>query len=162
MPWANGRGTSYEVARSGGEPWNWRVAIAPVVEPGPFSSLPGIDRQLVVMDDAALAITIDGVARFATRGEVVGFAGESIVVAQVPDGPTRDCGLMVRRGVASGAMVVASQGALVGRLVVAIDRSVVGAEGQRVELDAGDALVGESSMCVEVDLGLVCVIEVAP
>ncbi|MEY3358218.1 MAG: hypothetical protein RIR87_1277 [Actinomycetota bacterium] len=71
MPWANGRGTSYEVSRGGGEVWDWRVAIAPVVEPGPFSTLAGVDRHLVVLDEAPLALTIDGTTWLARRGEVV-------------------------------------------------------------------------------------------
>jgi environmental stress-induced protein Ves len=160
MPWANGRGTSYEVSRGGGEVWNWRVAIAPVVEPGPFSTLAGVDRHLVVLDEAPLALTIDGATRLARRGEVVAFAGESNVVAALPEGPTRDLGLMIRRGVATGSMSVVSAGVGFGRVIVALEESRVVSEGSSAALMVGDALIGEQSELIEVVSGVVCVIEI--
>ncbi len=160
MPWANGRGTSYEVSRGGGEVWDWRVAIAPVVEPGPFSALAGVDRHLVVLDEAPLALTIDGTTRLARRGEVVAFAGESNVIAELPEGPTRDLGLMIRRGVATGSMSVVSAGVGFGRVIVALEESRVASGGSSVVLTVGDALIGEQSESIEVVSGVVCVIEV--
>jgi environmental stress-induced protein Ves len=160
MPWANGRGTSYEVSRGGGEVWNWRVAIAPVVEPGPFSPLAGVDRHLVVLDGAPLALTFDGTTRLARRGEVVSFNGESNVVAALPEGPTRDLGLMIRRGVATGSMSVVSAGVGFGRVIVALEESRVESGGLSVVLTVGDVLIGEQSESIEVVSGVVCVIEV--
>ena len=160
MPWANGRGTSYEVSRGGGEVWDWRVAIAPVVEPGPFSALAGVDRHLVVLDEAPLALTIDGTTRLARRGEVVSFNGESNVVAALPEGPTRDLGLMIRRGVATGSMSVVSAGVGFGRVIVALEESRVESGGLSVVLTVGDVLIGEQSESIEVVSGVVCVIEV--
>ena len=160
MPWANGRGTSYEISRGGGEVWDWRVAIAPVVEPGPFSALAGVDRHLVVLDEAPLALTIDGTTRFAQRGEIVSFAGESSVVADLPEGPTRDLGLMIRRGVATGSMSVVSAGVGFGRVIVALEESRVVSGGSSVALTVGDALIGEQSELIEVVSGVVCVIEI--
>ena len=160
MPWANGRGMSYQVSRGGGEVWDWRVAIAPVVEPGPFSTLVGVDRHLVVLDEAPLALTIDGTTRLARRGEVVAFAGESNVIAELPEGPTRDLGLMVRRGVATGSMSVVSTGVGFGRVIVALEESRVVSEGSSAVLMVGDALIGEQRGSIEVVSGVVCVIEV--
>ena len=162
MPWANGRGTSYEVARSGGSDWIWRVAIAPVVEQGPFSILPGVDRQLVVMDEAPLEVTVDGVTCLVGQGEMASFAGESDVVARVPRGATRDCGLMVRRGAATGSMIVASAGEHHGRIVVAIVDSVIESRGEKVTLAPGDATLTGESTVVGVASGLVCIVEVSP
>ena len=162
MPWANGRGTSFEVARRGETEWVWRVAIAPVIEDGPFSSLPGVDRQLVVMDESALDVTVDGVTTRVGQGEVLSFAGESVVSAKVPQGPTRDCGVMVRRGSASGSVVVASAGAHEGRIFVAIRGSVVESHGEMVALEPGDAVIVEERSSFVVQSGLVCVIEVSP
>lgn len=161
MPWANGRGTSYEVVRGGGDPWSWRVAIAPVVEDGPFSSLPGVDRWLAVMDDAPIVLVIDGTECGAHRGEVVAFAGESQVTARLPDGPTRDCGLMVRRGFATGGMRVTGQGRVRGTVLVALERASVRADDQVVTLSPGDALLSHEPFDVQVAAGRVVVIAIS-
>ena len=160
MPWANGRGTSFEVARGGGDDWDWRVAIAPVVDDGPFSIFPGVDRWLAVMDEAPLELTIDGVARRLHQSDVVAFAGESSVVARVPRGATRDCGLMVRRGRASGSLDVLRGGVTSGRIVVAIDASTIAVDSTMVELGVGDALVADETTTMEVISGVVCVMGV--
>ncbi len=62
MPWANGLGTSYEVAsdRNVDGVWTWRVAIAPVVADGPFSAMPGVDRELVVIEGNGMVLEVDG------------------------------------------------------------------------------------------------------
>ena len=160
MPWANGRGTSYEVARGGGDEWSWRVAIAPVIEAGPFSSLPGVDRHLVVMDEAPLGLTIDGESRVVQQGELVSFAGESAVESFLPEGPTRDCGLMVRRGRTTGSMTVTSSGLVDARILVAVTKMSVECNGDGMSLEPGDALVGPVTTWVRVLDGLGCAIEV--
>jgi len=160
MPWANGRGTSYEVARGGGDPWSWRVAIAPVVEDGPFSSLPGVDRWLVVLDDAPIALVVDGTERIAGKGDVVAFAGEAQVDALLPDGPTRDCGLMIRRAAATGGMHVAGPGRVRGTVLVALERASVRADDQEVTLSPGDALVSHEPRDAQVVAGRVVVVTV--
>lgn len=179
MPWANGRGKSYEITRSGGDDWLWRIAIAPVIEAGPFSSLPGVDRQLVVMDDAPLTLVIDGVEKVVHRGEVAHFSGDSAVTCSLPAGPTRDLGLMVRRGQATGSMVVVTAGAVVGgRVFISLSAAAFDADvppGFPAEdasfadqnlvagsLDVGDALIAEASTLVEFHTGVVCAIEVTP
>jgi environmental stress-induced protein Ves len=160
MPWANGRGTSYEVARGGGDDWSWRVAIAPVIEAGPFSSLPGVDRHLVVMDKAPLSLTIDGESREVQQGELVSFAGESAVESFLPQGHTRDCGLMVRRGRTTGSMTVVSSGVVDARILVSVTRMSVVCEGEEISLEAGDAMIGEMATSMRVLDGLGCAIEV--
>lgn len=162
MPWANGRGTSYEVARSSEADWVWRVAIAPVIEPGPFSILPGVDRWLAVTDEASLELVVDGLARRLGRGDVIAFAGESIVTAQLPVGPTRDYGLMVRRGMASGSLSVSGSGRCRGGIFVAIGDSVIGLSTESIRLGDGDALIVDESIDVVIESGLVCVVEVGP
>ena len=46
MPWANGGGTSYEIASDRNElgEWTWRLAMAPVNEDGPFSRIECVNR----------------------------------------------------------------------------------------------------------------------
>ena len=108
MPWANGLGTSYEVAsdRNADGEWTWRVAIAPVVLDGPFSVMPGVDRQLVVINGEGMTLSIDGEIVECPPGRVVRFAGDSVTIARLVDGPVVDLGLMTVRGLVTGSMVV--------------------------------------------------------
>jgi environmental stress-induced protein Ves len=57
MPWKNGGGTTIEIARSpeppegaGLDDLDWRVSMARVDGPGPFSRFEGVDRTLAVLD----------------------------------------------------------------------------------------------------------------
>ena len=108
MPWANGLGTSYEVAsdRNVDDVWTWRVAIAPVVLDGPFSVMPGVDRQLVVINGEGMTLSIDGEIVECPPGRVVRFSGDSVTIARLVDGPVVDLGLMTVRGLVTGSMVV--------------------------------------------------------
>jgi len=136
------------------------VAIAPVVEDGPFSTLPCVDRWLVVLDDAPIVLAIDGTECVAHKGEVVAFTGESQVTAALPSGPTRDCGLMVRRGAATGAMQVVGPGTISGSMLVAVGDAVVQVDGTDVRLECGDALIGDGPTVVNVVSGRVAVVTV--
>ena len=80
MPWANGMGTSFEIAsdRDSSDHWSWRVAIAPVVEDGPFSSLAGIDRALVVVEGNGMVLDIDGESFECLPEQVIQFSGHSL------------------------------------------------------------------------------------
>ena len=50
MPWANGKGVTVEMARADGpEGMLWRLSRASVVEDGPFSIFPGLERNLTVL-----------------------------------------------------------------------------------------------------------------
>lgn len=158
MPWANGRGTSYEVVRGGGGDWTWRVAIAPVMEDGPFSELPGVDRWLTVIDAGRLVLTVDGVERIISRGEVVAFAGESKVTARIPDGPVRDCGLMVRRRAGIGGMRLVGPGTIRTQVLIALEPIAAAVGDTSTLLDVGDALVGDDSSTCDVERGRACAI----
>ena len=108
MPWANGLGTSYEVAsdRNVGGVWTWRVAIAPVVEDRPFSVMPGVDRELVVIEGNGMVLEVDGESVECLPGRVVRFSGDLTTFARLVDGPVVDLGLMTVRGSIAGSMVV--------------------------------------------------------
>lgn len=98
VAWANGRGITRQLLRDGEapEPWNWRLSVATVSEPGPFSSLPGIDRILVCVGDTPLTLRIDGLAQEVQPGHPIAFVGESDV-ASLGTVATRDVNVMVRR-----------------------------------------------------------------
>src|SRR4051812_32376902 len=54
LPWKNGGGSTTEIAVDPeGATWevfNWRVAIADIGGSGSFSSFPGIDRSILLLD----------------------------------------------------------------------------------------------------------------
>ena len=108
MPWANGKGTSYEIAsnRDDEDRWSWRLAIAPVVVDGQFSSLPGVDRELVVIEGNGMVLDVDGKSVECMPSQVVRFFGDSTTFARLVDGPVVDLGLMTVRGSIAGSMVV--------------------------------------------------------
>ena len=58
MPWKNGLGSTTEIAifpaNAKLDDFDWRVSMAQVTSDGPFSSFPGIDRTLLVIDGAGI------------------------------------------------------------------------------------------------------------
>ena len=146
MPWANGLGTSYEVAsdRNVDGVWTWRVAIAPVVLDGPFSVMPGVDRELVVIEGNGMVLEVDGESVECLPGQVVRFSGDSTTFARLIDKPVVDLGLMTVRGSVTGSMIVVVD---VGNVVesdvlVAIGDAVFGDEnGRQYRLGIKDALL---------------------
>ena len=146
MPWANGLGTSYEVAsdRNADGEWTWRVAIAPVVLDGPFSVMPGVDRELVVIEGNGMVLNVDDESVKCMPGQVVRFSGDSVTIARLVDGPTVDLGLMTVRGSVTGSMlVVVDVGDVTdSNVIVAIGDAVFGDEnGRQYRLGINDALL---------------------
>jgi uncharacterized protein len=104
MPWANGGGSTRQVAidppdGSLQRGFRWRVSCAQVASDGPFSRLPGVDRSLWLVRGRGMRL------RFAAREVVlmepmerVDFCGEDEVAAQLLGGPCEDCNVMTRRG----------------------------------------------------------------
>ncbi len=107
MPWANGGGTTAEVAvhPAGRDDWDWRLSIAAVETDGPFSSLPGVDRHILVAAGAGMALTVDATTHdLRTDSTPFAFAGEAVTTCRLFDGPISDLNLMVRRDRAEGAL----------------------------------------------------------
>jgi hypothetical protein len=112
QPWKNGLGTTREIAvhssGAGGDDFLWRVSIAEVDSAAPFSSFPGIDRYIALLDGAGFTMTLDDDRNHAltTPFAPFAFAGEAKVAVTLADGPTRDFNLMVRRAQARGEVKV--------------------------------------------------------
>lgn len=112
QPWKNGLGRTREIAvqpsDSGSADFLWRVSIAEVDSAAPFSSFPGIDRQIVLLDGAGFTMTLDDARTHALTTPFVpfAFAGEARVGVTLAGGPTRDFNLMVRRAQARGEVLV--------------------------------------------------------
>jgi hypothetical protein len=143
MPWANGRGVSHEIARSEDEPgrWRWRLAIAPITEDGPFSSLPGVQRALTLIEGHGLVLTIDGNMVACTPGEVVRFAGWSHTHAALTSGPVVDLNLMFRDESPMSMSLVHGPCDVDAVCVVAINECDVVVHGTRSVLQPRDAIV---------------------
>lgn len=103
LPWKNGGGVTREIAchppGAGYESFLWRISVADVAQPGPFSRFPGIDRSIVLMQGGPMVLVFsDGGPTHTLRPwEPLRFAGEAALDAQLPAGPTRDFNVMSRR-----------------------------------------------------------------
>ncbi|RZN07973.1 hypothetical protein CWO91_24845 [Bradyrhizobium genosp. SA-3] len=108
-PWKNGGGIFTDIAdahRASApvKDWDsllWRFASTPIVAPGPFSHMPGIDRLQMVVGGRGLVLKapeqeFDEREPFTT----VRFAGELAIVTELEAGPVEVVNLMARRGAA--------------------------------------------------------------
>lgn len=172
-PWANGLGTTSEVAiwppNATLDDFAWRVSIADVVEESEFSALPGVDRTLVPLDGDGIRLSIDGSETDAAVFQPVRFNGGSRVSGGPIGGPTRDLNLMVRRGIAGGRLhIVDVTGAIAlepGQLAVVLrgTASVSGGEFDGAELGHTDAVYaepGSEAAVIEADACLLAIITV--
>lgn len=160
MPWANGRGTSYEIAsdRNEAEEWTWRLAIAPVVEDGPFSLLSGVDRNLVVIEGNGMVLDVDGKTLECLPAQVVQFPGDVGIFARLKDGPIVDLGLMTVRDLVAGSMSVVSKSRniLGSRVLVALSEKVeIVVEGTSYLLGRLDAVIQEDESAICLSSGVV-------
>lgn len=108
-PWKNGGGVFTDIAdahraNAPQKDWDsllWRFASTPIVAPGPFSYMPGIDRLQMVVAGRGLVLKsptqeFDEREPFTT----VRFTGELEIVTELEAGPVEVVNLMARRGVA--------------------------------------------------------------
>lgn len=105
-----GRTREIAVQPSGtdGDDFLWRVSIAEVDSAAPFSTFPGIDRQIVLLDGAGFTMTLDSERTHALTTPFAPFAfpGEAKVAVTLTGGLTRDFNLMLRREHARGGIEV--------------------------------------------------------
>ncbi|GAA3676504.1 hypothetical protein GCM10023081_13510 [Arthrobacter ginkgonis] len=108
-PWLNGAGRTVELAAGAGPSqdgmfpdgtspdggWDWRLSLADVDRPAPFSRLPGIRRILTIVDGGPLDLTVDGVLRRVERYRPFAFDGGAATLSALPAGPVRNLNLML-------------------------------------------------------------------
>ena len=165
MPWANGRGTSYEIAsdRNDAEEWTWRLAMAPVNEDGAFSRIECVNRFLAVVEGAGMLLSVDRKKLQCRPMQVVRFRGDAITDATLTDGPITDINLMIRRKEADGEMaIVAEAGLLRGAsIVVAIGGSAqLQCGDSTIELEPHDSILDCDAETVSLVSGTACVVSV--
>jgi environmental stress-induced protein Ves len=111
QPWKNGLGRTREIAvhpvGAGGDDFLWRISVAEVDSDAPFSRLPGIDRQIVLLDGNGFTMTLDDdrVHELRVPLRPFAFAGEAAVAVTLVDGATRDFNLMLRRAQVRGEVL---------------------------------------------------------
>jgi len=108
-PWKNGGGIFTDIAdahRPGTAVKNWdsllwRFASTPIVAPGPFSHMPGIDRLQMVVGGRGLVLKTEGQELDEREPfTTVRFTGEMEIVTELEAGPVEVINLMARRGAA--------------------------------------------------------------
>lgn len=104
-PWRNGGGVTRELAC--GPPgatladFDWRLSLATVAADGDFSSFPGVDRVIALMEGAGMVLRApDGgfEHRLDRPHAPFTFPGEAGLRATLIDGPCQDFNVMTRRG----------------------------------------------------------------
>jgi environmental stress-induced protein Ves len=165
MPWANGRGTSYEIAsdRNDDEEWTWRLAMAPVNEDGAFSRIECVNRFLAVVEGAGMLLSVDRKKLQCKPMQVVRFRGDAITDATLTDGPITDINLMIRRKEADGEMAIVSEAGLLkdASIVVALGGSAqVQCGDATIELEPHDSMLECDAETISLISGTVCVVSV--
>jgi len=116
LPWANGRGTTLELVRrdDAAGALLWRLSIADVVEPGPFSSLPGIDRMITLIEGEGFDLDFGGARPPVSLRplEPLAFSGDWSTAATTVHGPSRDFNVMTARKRITAKVEVARSGAV--------------------------------------------------
>lgn len=101
--WKNNGGWTTEIARSDDPAapcgFRWRVSIAEIETDGPFSSFPGVDRDLLLLTGNGMELDINDAptVRMDRRFQHIRFAGEDRVMCRLLAGPTRDFNVMADR-----------------------------------------------------------------
>ncbi|WP_413740450.1 HutD family protein [Sodalis sp. RH14] len=110
-PWRNGGGETREIIScppdapaalpAGGDPaaFAWRASIATIDRDGAFSSFPGVDRIIALLegDGVTLHDAAGGSHALTRPGVPHAFAGEDAISARLAGGPSRDFNIMTRR-----------------------------------------------------------------
>lgn len=102
QPWKNGGGQTAEIAVSpqgaGLDDFDWRISTAIVAGSGPFSTFPGVDRWLAVIEGGPMWLTVSGVAHgLDADAPPLAFPGDAPAEAELVGPPLLDFNLMTRR-----------------------------------------------------------------
>lgn len=102
MRWKNGGGWTTELsasAKGDGGDFDWRVSIAEIESDGAFSTFPGCDRFIALLDGPGMELQFDAAepVRLDQRLRFVRFAGEAKTFGRLLGGAVRDFNVIVRR-----------------------------------------------------------------
>ena len=110
-PWKNGGGSTRELAcwppGAGMDAFGWRVSVATIAAPGPFSAFADVDRQIMLLDGDGVCLTSSGWRHaLDQRWQPFAFSGDEPVDCAMLGGASTDFNLMLRRGAWSGHLQV--------------------------------------------------------
>jgi len=108
QPWKNGLGVSYTIADfpegAGFDSVQWQVGHTAITADCPFSDLPGMDRQFMVLEGAGVELTCTdatgkaSVRRIEPLQPPFAFQGDWRTTCRLLDGPVKVFNVMTRRG----------------------------------------------------------------
>ncbi|MFI0843572.1 HutD family protein [Mesorhizobium sp. IMUNJ 23232] len=143
MRWKNGGGTTAEIAVSppggGLNDFDWRLSMANVETDGPFSTFPGIDRTLSILEGEGIRLRVGANVpiELTKSSDPHFFAADVSASAELVAGPVLDLNVMSRRGRVAHAV---RRLHLVEPVEIAAgghDAAIFCAEG-RLQVDTGD------------------------
>jgi len=101
VPWKNGGGVTREILRVPPEPtaFDWRLSLASIDTPGPFSSFEGYHRRLVLLRGPGVELDFGqhGRTKLTLPGQMVSFDGAWETSCTLLDGPSTDLNLIVAK-----------------------------------------------------------------
>ncbi|MDX1221394.1 HutD family protein [Sinorhizobium medicae] len=103
MPWKNGGGETVEIAvspdRATIADFDWRISMATVATNGSFSTFPGVDRTLSILEGGGMTLSIQGrQPKLLTASDApLSFPADVPTSAALSDGPVTDLNVMTRR-----------------------------------------------------------------
>lgn len=106
--WRNGMGWTREILRIPAEgDWLLRLSIAEIEHDAAFSSFPGVERELVLLQGNGLRLRFDDgkCTELLPPYQRLRFAGERALTGELVDGPTQDFNLMWRRDAVQAQML---------------------------------------------------------
>lgn len=157
MPWKNGGGETIEIAVSPDgaalDAFDWRVSMARVEANGPFSTFPGIDRTLAILDGNGMELAVDGSAPvvLTVASPPHAFPADATTSARLLAGPITDLNVMTRRSAmrhavrrlpGHGSHVTQTPGVVL--TVCRKGEAVVTAGGRRMTVGAGETVVADA------------------
>jgi uncharacterized protein len=101
VPWKNGGGLTREILKvpENAAAFDWRLSLATIEQPGPFSAFEDYDRTLVLLRGAGVELDFGTHGRAVLRipGQLAAFDGGWATSCTLIDGPSSDLNLIVSK-----------------------------------------------------------------
>jgi uncharacterized protein len=101
VPWKNGGGLTREILKvpPGAAAFDWRLSLATIAAPGPFSSFDGYDRTLVLVRGAGIELDFGphGQSTLRAPGQLASFDGAWPARCTLLEGASTDLNLIIAR-----------------------------------------------------------------